>query len=707
MRARVSCRPCCAESARGAVSPASATDLEWAERALGRRARPNIVSEHRADSGHLVPTMAEVSLTGGFWGRMAGVHRGPALEHQWAHLKASGALECFAVAAGRSDGVVSRDFTSDSDVHKWLDAVSRIPPSLRSAELAGCFEDVLDLVGAVQDADGYCNTWIQGLFPAGRFLNLETEHEQYTLGHLIEAGVSHHEVTGEVRLLDMARRSADLLVREFAGAPASKAVGHEGVEIALVRLYRATGEASYRDLAAQLVEQRGSVPGVQRRFVVCVTRTAGRLLHHARLKRKHRRDHPLMPRPERAPRLQVSVTPDIARRTIAAFVSGRWAQTDRPVRDLTVPTGHAVCFQYLQTAVAMLARHSGDESLVAATTTVWDRLVEGHLFVNGGAGAFPGVEGFGDQYDLDPERAYAETCASLAGVFWNRELGLLTGEARYDDLLEWQLLNGVGVGVNIDGTAYHYNNPLQAQPGFSRRAWYPIPCCPSNVSRTWAALGTLQFSRLGNELRVHQFFSSRTRFGDADIEVDSGLPWSGDVIVRVAAGPDGPRRIAFRVPSWAPAVTVRLDDVEMDVETDVEVEDRAAPRATASGLDPWQARWARVDLPDWNATLHISFEMPVRFLEQDRRVPRVGGKVAVTRGPLLYCLEGVDHPGLAGPALNDVELDRAAIVDTFDPDLLGGAVEVRAESTSGLPLRFVPYFLWGNRGATGMTAFVR
>lgn len=660
------------------------------------------MSGRPTDFNVVVPSMRDASLTGGFWGRMADVHRGAALDHQWTHLDATGALECFTAVAGRGDGFVTRDFTSDSDVHKWLDAVARTPPGRRSAELTTRFEAVVDLVGAVQDDDGYCNTWIQGLFPDGRFQDLETEHEQYTLGHLIEAGVSEAEVTGEGPLFHAARRAADLLVREFLGAPADRAVGHQGVEIALVRLYRATGQADYLELASQLVEQRGTAPGVRRRFVRCVVRTAGRLLRQAVRRRAYRRHHPRRVPVERPARLQVKVTPRIAARTISEFVSGRWAQTDRPIRDLTDPTGHAVCFQYHQTAATMLARELGTDTLATATTAVWDRLVDGHLFVSGGVGAMPGLEGFGEPYDLDPRRAYAETCASLAGTFWNRELGLLTGEARFDDLLEWQLLNGAGVGVNVDGTAYHYNNPLQAPPGFSRRAWYPIPCCPSNLSRTWASLATLQFSRRGDELRLHQFFSGRARFGDVEIAVDSGLPWSGDVAIRVSSGPDGPGRLAFRIPSWAGPVAVRLDGVAVEVSVD----DRPAPRATASGLDPWQARWARIDLPAATADVRIDFRLPVRLLAQDRRVPRVGGKVAVTRGPLLYCLEGVDHPHLAGAALDEVEVERASIGDRFDRDLLGGAVELTASSTGGDPLRFIPYFLWGNRGATGMTAFV-
>jgi DUF1680 family protein len=254
----------------------------------------------------------------------------------------------------------------------------------------------------------------------------------------------------------------------------------------------------------------------------------------------------------------------------------------------------------------------------------------------------------------------------------------------------------------LDGTGYHYNNPLLAPAGFSRRSWYPIPCCPSNLSRTWASLATLATSRADDELRIHQFVSSLANVGGAEIEIDSALPWAGEVTIRVA-GERPPARLAFRVPSWTDRVEVALDGEAVEPGVD----DPEPARSTASGLDPWQARWARLDLPGGPHEVRLSFGLPVRFLTQDPRVPRVGGRAAVARGPLLYCLEGIDHPGLGVDDLVDLELDRSSITEAFDPNLLGGMVELRASTVDDRPLRFVPYFAWGNRGATGMTCFVR
>lgn len=651
----------------------------------------------------IVPGVADASLVGAFWGARAQVHFGPALDHQWEQLEATGAIECFRIAAGRSDALRSAHFTSDSDVYKWLDAAARTLAHDPSPQLVERFDELVELIEQAQGADGYLNTWIQAYFPRGRFQNLQLEHEHYCLGHLIEAGVSHHQATGSTRLLDVARRAADLLVREFTDAPAARVDGHEEIELALIRLHRSTGDPTYLELASRFVERRGTDPHVGRHFVASLARTVGRYAKRARAAHTYRRAHPDWTAPPVPERRHVASSPAIVARLIRSSVSGAMFQTDRPVRAQTTPSGHAVRYLYLQTAAAMLARAHGDDSLRRSTAQAWDRYVDAHLFVNGGAGALPLIEGFAEPYALDPELAYAETCASLGGVFWNREMGLLTGEACYDDLLEWQLLNGAGVGMSTDGASYFYDNPLQVEAGFGRQAWFQIPCCPSNLSRTWASLATLQFSRSGDELRVHQYFASRATVGDASIEVDSDLPWSGEVVVRISHGDVPLRRVALRIPSWVDQPVITVDGAG----SPVDVAARPPARPTASGLDPRQARWAHIDLPDEpSCTLRVVLDPSVRLLRQHHRVPKVGGRCALARGPVLYCLDGADHPELVGAALHDVDLDPASIVEQFDRSLCGGAVELRARSVAGDPLRFIPYHLWGNRGAHGMTVFV-
>lgn len=659
-----------------------------------------------ANGTRRVPGLRQASLAGdGFWRRWRDVHAGPALEHQWRCLEETHAIECFRIAGGASDAFRSGEFYTDSDVLKWLEAASRHLVDDPPAQTVARVDELIGLLEAAQAADGYLNTWVQVLFPGGRFRNLDIEHEMYTFGHLIEAGVSHHEATGSHRLLDVAVKAADLLVREFADAPPHRLDGHEEIELALVRLYRATGVPAYLDLASAFVERRGTTPHFNRRFRSSVALTVsrhvrqrvGEALHRLRRRGRQARQYP--------EKRSLHVTPAIVRRVRREMSTGRMFQTDRPVRQQDVPTGHSVRWLYLHIAMAMLARELDDDSLRVVGERAWDQFVEGHLFVNGGSGAFPLVEGFGDPYDLDPERAYAETRASIAGVLWNRELGLLTGDAGYDDLLEWQLLNGADVGMGVDGRTYAYDNPLWVPVGAGRQEWFRCPCCPSNLSRTWASLATLQFSWTDDEVRLHQLFSSRAQLGATAVEVESALPWSGEVVVRLMPAVDGsgPQRLTVRVPSWADEVEVEMDGVGASPLLD----GRPAGRVTASGLDPAQSTWCHIDLPAGHACeVRLRFTLPVRFLRQDVRVPRVGGRVAVARGPLLYCLEGVDHAGLAPGTLHDLTLGPEPLTTRFDPDLLGGAVDLRGRAADGRALRFVPYFLWGNRGATGMTVFV-
>jgi DUF1680 family protein len=432
---------------------------------------------------------------------------------------------------------------------------------------------------------------------------------------------------------------------------------------------------------------------------------ASRDLRRQRRERAYRRRHPGWTSPVLRDDAHFRPTRALVTRFVRDCCSGTYFQTARPARRLTEPSGHAVRFGYQQVALAMLARELGDAELRRTTAEAWERLVDAHLFVSGGTGALPIVEAFDEPYRLDPDLAYNETCAAIAGILWGRELGLLTGDAGPDDLLEWQLLNGAAVGMAADGASFTYDNPLRVPPGVARKPWFLVPCCPSNLSRTWASLGTLQFSRVDDELRVHQLFASRAAFGGATVEVDSELPWSGEVVVRVAPGPDGspPRRLAVRIPSWAADASVTVDGRLLAGA----VPDRPPRRPTVSGLDPRQARWCRIDLPEGPCEIRLELPMEVWLLVQDRRVPKVGGAVSVARGPLLYCLEGVDHPGLDHLALSELVLDPASLEARFDPDLLGGAVQVLGRTTDGRALRFVPYFLWGNRGADGMTAFIR
>lgn len=643
-----------------------------------------------------------VRITGGFWGRWLEVNRRRAIFHQWEQLEASGCIDNFRIAAGEKEGFRQGWFFADSDAYKWLDAASRILLHDPDPALAWRVDSFLALLQRARMPDGYLYTYNQIHFPGTRWVNLQIEHELYCHGHMIEAGVSHHQATGRTDGLELARRAADLLVRDFLGARPEGTDGHEEVEIALLRLYEVTGHRPYLDLARQFVENRGRIP----HFWLSVLRQNASMQARRRAVERQRAAyqaaHPEYTPPPLPPENFAPRPPFSRLRWYLGALTGKYFQQHAPIRQQRVPVGHAVRFGYLMTAAAMLCRLGADDGLLTAMEAAWEHMVTRRMYVTGGLGALPDLEGFGRDYELHPEYAYAETCAALASLFWNWQMTLLTGEARYADLLEWQLYNAALAGMGLNGDAYLYNNPLLCRGGVERRAWYAVPCCPSNLSRTLAWLGQYICSRDADTVWVHQYISGRVDLGDGWVlDVESGLPWQGQVRIRLEGkGPDR-RALCLRVPSWVGATALRVNGAE--VPADALPPATSAP-PTACGYDPRRARSVRIDRR-WapGDELTVEFSQPIRLLRQDRRLPGCGGRVAVARGPLVYCLESVDNPGLD---LFNVEVVPESLETVHDAEELGGMVMLRGMSVRGERLTFIPYMLWANRGPSQMTVFV-
>jgi DUF1680 family protein len=382
-------------------------------------------------------------------------------------------------------------------------------------------------------------------------------------------------------------------------------------------------------------------------------------------------------------------------------LSGKYFQQHAPVRKQTMPVGHSVRFAYLETAIAMLARENGDKTLIHALEQVWERMVTRRMYVTGGIGSVPGSEGFGNDYELDPEYAYAETCAALASMFWNWEMAQLTNHAKYSDLFEWQLYNAASVGMGLDGTSYLYNNPLTCRSGVTRKPWYAVPCCPSNLSRTWADLGKYICSSNEEEIFIHQYISSEYDSELAKIEIHSELPWTGKVQIVVDPSIPSQFTLNLRLPSWCNVGSSRItcNGEFLPIPP--------APRQseeTASGYDPRGCRWLNLKRI-WNSgdVIELNFEMPIQLRSAHSKVKGHQGKVTVTRGPLAYCLESVDNPNVD---IFSAAIEPKSLASAFDARLLGGIVKIIGQTKTGQPLTFVPYHLWGNRGESTMTVWV-
>src|SRR5690349_903270 len=462
-----------------------------------------------------------VKITKGFWCERLEVNARRAIFHQWEQLVASGCIENFRIAAGDVDGLRIGWFFADSDAYKWLDAASRIYASFPDRQLAALIDDLIALLARTQQPDGYIFTYNQIHFPARRCVNLQIEHELYCHGHLIEAGVSHHLATGRTDLLDIARRAADRIVEDFHGKGPDHTPGHEEMEIALLRLYRITQHHPYLDMSRQFIQQRRRNPF----FALAIFKQNSSVESRRKIIDQSKQEY-IVAHPEYKPyqlppgNISKEQHNSRLRRQISAL-SGKYIQQHLPIRKQTVPVGHSVRFGYLETAVTMLARDCKDSTFLHALEQTWERMVTRRMYVTGGIGAVPGLEGFGNDYELNPQYAYAETCAAIASIYWNWEMAQLTGQAKYSDLLEWQLYNAATVGMGLDGTTYLYNNPLMCDGGVTRKPWYAVPCCPSNISRTWADVGKYISSQTQDEMWIHQYVSSQFETDLAKVELES------------------------------------------------------------------------------------------------------------------------------------------------------------------------------------------
>jgi DUF1680 family protein len=615
------------------------------------------------------------AITGGLWAERRQANREVSLPSGWDRLHEAGNFANLELAAGLGTGTYVNDLPFlDSDLYKWLEALgwTLADPDLSAegeARLQEFLENSHKLLNQAQEDDGYLDSHFQVRFPGERFQQLAWGHELYCAGHLIQGAIALHRTRDDARLLDVARRVADLIVRSF-GTEEGKidgVDGHPEIETALVELYRETGEQSYLDTARYFIDRRG---------------------------------HGLLG-PDR--------------------FGAHYFQDHLPVREAPSVEGHSVRQLYLLAGVADLYVEDGDESLREAAERLWHEMAATKTYLTGGIGAHHSDEAFGDPYELPNERSYCETCASIASVMFSWRMLMITGQARYADLMERTLYNGFLGGLSLDGQSYIYANPLQVREGhmaggndrdYARKPWFHCACCPPNVMRTLSSLEHYVVLSSADEVRVHQFIPGRwtagVAGGEATLSVQTDYPWQGQVRVTVDATPGGTWGLGVRVPHWATTAEATLNGESI----------QASP----------EEGWLTVSR-EWAVGDELVLELPldVRFTRADSRVDADRGAVAVERGPLVYCLEAVDNPG---QRLDDVVIDpTAAATLGEEPSLLGGVATVvargrRRSHTAGgwwpyrpdgttadgedadLELTAVPYFVWGNRDEGAMRVWV-
>jgi uncharacterized protein len=584
------------------------------------------------------------------------------LPHCIDRLELSGNLANLRRLAGRSDGAFAGMWFADSDVYKTMEAAAWEAGRSGSGSTAFLTETAA-LLAEVQDPDGYLNSYYQGDHRDKQFAELRFSHELYCAGHLIQAAVAaaRSAAPGDDTIVAVARRFADLLVRRYGPGGTDAVCGHPEVETALVELYRLTGHRPYLELASRFIDLRG---------------------------------HGLLGKDKLGP---------------------RYYQDHEPVRAATEVTGHAVRQLYLLAGAVDVAVETGDEELLRATERLWDSAFDTKTYVTGGQGSRHRDEAFGDEYELPPDRAYAETCAAIASFQWAWRLLLATGRSRYADEMERLLYNGIAASTAMDGTSFFYSNPLQLRSGHDgsnedapaqRLSWYSCACCPPNLARLMASLQSYVATGDESGMQLHLYADGVVDIAGHAVEVETRYPWDGRVAVTVTATTRQPWTLELRVPAWCGEASATLGGEPVH----------------ALAEDGY-LRLTRV----WQVgdRLELTLAMPPRLITAHPRVDAVRGTVALLRGPLVYCFEHADVP--AGVPFEDLELDSTVPVrvqpdgNGLAPVTLLASLRARPEDdgplyrsatpaddtaapTDAVPA--IPYFLWANRAAGPMRVWI-
>jgi DUF1680 family protein len=642
--------------------------------------------------------LANIDIHDDFWLAYQQLIRDVVIPYQWAALndrvdeaEPSHAIENFRIAAGQRDGEFYGMVFQDSDVAKWLEAVGYLLNKQPDAALEQTADEVIELVAAVQQPDGYLNTYFTVKEPAARWTNLAECHELYCAGHLIEAAVAYYHGTGKRRLLDVACKLADHIDSVF-GTEAGKLPGYPGhpeIELALTRLYEVTQEPRYLALAAYFVAQRGTQPHFYdeeyaRRGFTSYWQTHG-------------------------PAWMVK--------------DKAYSQAHQPLAEQQVAVGHAVRFVYLLTGVAHLAQLSNDAGQRAICRRLWDNMAQKQLYITGAIGAQSSGEAFSSDYDLPPDTAYNETCASIGLMMFARRMLHLEADRRYADVMERALYNTVLAGMALDGKHFFYVNPLEVQPQSCRhnhiydhvkpvrQRWFGCACCPPNIARLLASLGQYIYTQTPEALLVNLYIGSEARveIGGQGVTLRQRGDYLRQGEMRLSLAMEAPASgtLALRLPGWCAAPQVTVNGEAQDV------------TQARQGYLWLTRRWQPED------EIVLTLPMEVRRVKAAAPLRHAAGQVALQRGPLVYCLEEADN----GRELHNLLLPPDAAFSLQEGDgVLAGKTLIRAAGQRVQPaapdaalyqfdpapaprtpqtLTFIPYFAWANRGEGEMRVWVR
>ncbi len=641
--------------------------------------------------------LKQIELRDQFWSKYEKLIREVAIPYQWDALndragaeEPSHAIKNFKIAAGLEQGEFYGFVFQDSDVAKWLEGVSYSLENNPDEKLESLADQTIDIIEKAQQPDGYLNTYFTIKEPEKRWTNLYHCHELYCAGHMIEAGVAYYKAMGKTKLLHVVSRFADHIDTVFGPEPKKLKgyPGHQEIELALFKLYKVTQNKKYLNLSKYFIEQRGQAPYYfdeewEKRGGTCFEKPG------------------------------CEDSPSKAK---------EYNQTHLPVKKQDKAVGHAVRAVYMYTAMADLAAETGDNELILACRRLWDDIQNSQMYITGGIGSTNIGEAFTFDYNLPNDTVYAETCASIGLIFFANRMLNLEAKSKYADVMETALYNNVIASMAMDGKHFFYVNPLEVWPEACekdpvkshvkpvRQSWFGCACCPPNLVRLIESLRSYIYTCSKNTIYVNLYIGSNAHFVIDQNEIcltqKTNYPWDGTVCFELTA--DRPTEFAFalRLPGWCQGAKIKVNDIEIDING-----------CMADGYIVMKRIWQS------NCKVTFELDMPVQIIAANPQVRADAGKVAIQRGPIVYCLEEIDN----GENLSAISLNKdSRLKAKFDKNFLNGLAVIEGtakridENAWGTKLykplecnekevyiKAIPYFAWGNRAKGEMLTWIR
>ncbi len=643
--------------------------------AFGMLFSVNCKKEMRKDYLIKPVSFTDLQVTDSFWLPRMETNRKVTMPFAFNKCQETGRIDNFKKAGGLMTGEFQGIRYNDSDVYKIMEGAAYSLSLREDPELEKYMDDLIEIIAAAQQEDGYLYT-ARTIDPenpppgAGeeRWANLGSSHELYNVGHMYEAAAAYYHATGKRNFLDIAVKNADFIAETFGPDKSQGFPGHQEIEIGLVKLYRVTGKDKYLKLAKFFLDQRGRI------------------------------EHPKK-FPEDSP--------------FAIYNQDWYLQAHKPVVEQEEAIGHAVRATYMYSGMADVAALTGDQDYIHAIDRIWENVVSKKIYITGGIGASRKGEAFGENYVLPNKTAYNETCAAIGSIFWNHRLFLLHGHARYIDVLERTLFNGFLSGISLSGDKFFYPNPLESDGEFkfnqgeaTRKEWFDCACCPGNIVRFLPSFPGYVYAHTDDSVYVNLFVGNKgmINLGKNKVRIiqETHYPWEGHI--KITLEPDKSREftVFIRIPGWARNESVPSDLYSFTESTEkqpvLKVNGETRDIILHDGYSGVRRTWKKGDV------IELDLPMPVRKIKGHEKVEADRGKIALQRGPLVFCFEGVDNQG---HVLDRVVKDDAEFHVEFKPDLLNGVHTLTTQDWNGESLVAVPYYAWSHRGVGEMTVWIK